>query len=128
MSCFFFVISLLFPLSFLPLVSSSFSQSKPSSSITSTPSTPQPSQAPQRLSNPKALIKTHITPKTKNNENLIPVLFFSPRDTSPPLCLFWVKCVQLVTFCILQMFTSTDVDALRAKAFKKKKKKLVLKN
>ena len=25
---------------------------------------------------------------------------------------FSVKCVKLVAFCILQMFTSTDVDAL----------------
>ena len=27
--------------------------------------------------------------------------------------IFGVKCVKLVAFCILQMFTSTDVDALR---------------
>ena len=27
--------------------------------------------------------------------------------------IFGVKCVKLVAFCILQMFTSNDVDALR---------------
>ena len=32
--------------------------------------------------------------------------------------IFEVKCVKLVVFCILQMFTSTDVDSL---SFKNKK-------